>query len=242
MLKKTIILLLTLFVVGCSSNTSNTTSLNIQYDDDVVMIKEGYEHVIGNDVIEFLNTLTLLETDETVGMEVSKLVLDKEIVVYSDLVLKYDNVLYKIQNDVSEEYYWMVFNSNILSVNEITDTYKFDKVVIEGLGDYELEVLLKDNAKQLFVDSLSKLVILEYGIVERGAGGYTYKILFEGASIEEGNGVYLYKGNELVTNKQSVFLNGSIQNLLDNLIPENIKKNEPYEDDNVIITSINNNK
>lgn len=236
--KVIVVFLLLILMFGCENNELKPISLNVQYDNDVVMIKDGYEYTIGSDVIEFLNTLTLLETDETSGMQACQLLLDKEMLVYTNLVLEYDNEFYKIQNNVSEEYYWMVFNSEIISINEITDKYKFDKIIINGVGDYELEVHLKDNAKQWFLDNLSKLTILEYGIVERGAGIGVYNILFDGALIEEGNGVYVYIGDELVTNKQSDILNGSIQSLINELLPEEIETLQTFENDNVIVKKV----
>lgn len=246
MIKKILVFSLSIMMVGCASFEMQTVSLSLECPDEVVMIKDGYEYIFyeykenynSEEIISYLNNIILLETKDSVDNELVRFRLDNDVIIYDNLMLEYSEKVYSIQNDITKDYFWDMINSKIISVNDvITSKYEFSRIEIHSTQGLEYTIELKEQAKRKFIDSFKTTGVLVYGSPERSVGDCFERLVFDDAYIDSGNGVYVYVNNELITNKQSDWMNG-FGDFLSETIPEGWIFMDFYEDDNVIIKKI----
>lgn len=247
-MKKIIAILLLLCLVSCGVNVDENHSLQLVYNDDVVMTKDGYKYTFfahsennsSSELISFLNSIKLSKTNVSYGNEIVRLDLEKDLIFYDNGLLQYGEEKYSIQNDIYDDYFWIIMNSAVLSIKDIINFSVHDlcRIEIESIQGIAYTVELKDQTKKDFLNRLGELGVLLEGAPERGSGGYIYRLVFEDIIIESGNGVYIYNNGKLITNKQSEWLNGSLEALLEDIITLELESIDKYEDHNLIITKI----
>ncbi|MBQ9841434.1 MAG: hypothetical protein IJO78_07565 [Erysipelotrichaceae bacterium] len=99
-------------------------------------------------------------------------------------------------------------------------------IELQLYGKTEYLITLDDMSKDAFLEEIKKLSIVEYGEVERGAGGYGYRLVCGNVIVEDNNGAHLFVDGVELTNKQSCWQQDSLANLVNAIVE--IQDDEVY--------------
>ena len=99
-------------------------------------------------------------------------------------------------------------------------------IELQLYGKTEYLITLDDMSKDAFLEEIKKLSIVEYGEVERGAGGYSYRLVCGNVIVEDNNGAHLFVDGVELTNKQSCWQQHSLADLVNAIVE--IQDDEVY--------------
>ncbi|MDD6467222.1 MAG: hypothetical protein PUF50_03470 [Erysipelotrichaceae bacterium] len=215
-MKKLISIIMMCFILfGCNANKSTSgIQLNIEYENDVKMIKNKYVYTLNHDVVDFMNGLSLTKSDAAkTGNPIATLEFDRTLTIYDNQMIGYDGNYYSIDDEEITDYYWTMIHSDLIYLKDIIKE-PLERVEVYSNDGIEYVVTIKEPYLTEFVNDVSNLVVLEHGAPTRAAGGYGYRFQFKDVVIEEMNGVNIVVDNEVITNKQSDIINGSLVELM----------------------------
>lgn len=99
-------------------------------------------------------------------------------------------------------------------------------IELQLYGKTEYLITLDDMSKDGFLEEIKKLSIVEFGEVERGAGGYSYRLVCGNVIVEDNNGAHLFVDGVELTNKQSCWQQDSLVDLVNSIVE--IQDDEVY--------------